>query len=212
MLPQRVGGDVKTEGTLKARAETALSCGPQQTAILIQNIDVLTAARMQPALQEIINSSRVLIATTSKIDDVPDGIRSLFTHEFEISAPNEHARELILRNACLSSALPLSPSINLQNIALQTAALVAGDLIDVVDRASLARSRRLQELADAQSCDLTDILIAGGQSTTHLLPADFTSAISAARSMFSDAIGAPKNSHSHLGRRWWTRLAERCNY
>ena len=186
------GGDVKTEGTLKARAETALSCGSQQTAIMVRNIDVLTAARMQPALQEIIDSSRVLIATTSKIDDVPDGIRSLFTHEFEISAPNEHARELILRNACLSSALPLSPGVNLKNLALQTAALVAGDLVDVVDRASLARSRRLQELADSQSCGVSDIVVAGGQSTTHLLPVDFTSAISAARSTFSDAIGAPK--------------------
>ncbi len=186
------GGDVKTEVTLKARAETALSCGPQQTAILVQNIDLLTAARMQPTLQEIIESSRVLIATTSKIDDVSDGIRSLFTHEFDISAPNEHVRELILRNACLSNTLSLSPSVSLKSIALQTAALVAGDLVDVVDRASLARSRRLQDLADSQSCDMSDILVAGGQSTTHLLPADFTSAIAAARSTFSDAIGAPK--------------------
>ncbi|KAI9874511.1 MAG: peroxisomal assembly protein, partial [Watsoniomyces obsoletus] len=147
---------------------------------------------MQPTLQDIIESSRVLIATTSKIDDVPDGIRSLFTHEFEISAPNENARELILRNACLSSASPLSPSVNLKNIALQTAALVAGDLVDVVDRASLARSKRMQDLAESQNCQLTDIVVAGGQFTTHLLPADFTSAIAAARSTFSDAIGAPK--------------------
>ncbi|ETN44336.1 uncharacterized protein HMPREF1541_10516 [Cyphellophora europaea CBS 101466] len=186
------GGDVKTEATLKARAELALSCGPRRTAVLIQHVDVLTAARIQPALEEIIKSSRVLIATTSKIDDVPDGIRSLFTHEFEISAPNENAREVILRNACIASALPLSPSINLKNIALQTAALVAGDLIDVVNRASLAREHRLLELAETESCSIADIMVSGGQATTHLLPSDFTGAISAARATFSDAIGAPK--------------------
>ncbi|RMD42144.1 hypothetical protein DV735_g2998, partial [Chaetothyriales sp. CBS 134920] len=188
------GGDVKTEATLKARAELALSCGAQQTAILIQNIDVLTAARMEPALQDLIHDSRVLIATTSKIDDVPHGIRSLFTHEFEISAPNETSREIILRNATITTGLPLSPAISLKHIALQTAALVAGDLLDVVNRAHLARSRRLSELANSQSRSVSDVLIAGGQSTTHLLPPDFTSAISAARSTFSDAIGAPKIS------------------
>ncbi|RMZ84226.1 hypothetical protein DV738_g849, partial [Chaetothyriales sp. CBS 135597] len=186
------GGDVKTEATLKARAELALSCGAQQTAILIQNIDVLTAARMEPALQDLIHDSRVLIATTTKIDDVPPGIRSLFTHEFEISAPNETCREIILRNATISTGLPLSPAISLKQIALQTAALVAGDLLDVVNRAHLARSRRLSELASSQSRSVSDVLIAGGQSTTHLLPPDFTAAISAARSTFSDAIGAPK--------------------
>jgi peroxin-6 len=186
------GGDVKTEATLKARAELALSCGTRRTAVLLQHIDVLTAARIQPALEEIIKSSRVLIATTSKLDDVPDGVRGLFTHEFEISAPNETAREVILRNACIANSLPLSPSINLKNIALQTAALVAGDLVDVVTRASLARDRRLLELAESQSCSLSDIIVAGGQATTHLIPADFVGAIAAARSTFSDAIGAPK--------------------
>jgi peroxin-6 len=186
------GGDVKTEATLKARAELALSCGNRRTAVLLQHIDVLTATRIQTALEEIIKSSRVLIATTSKLDDVPDGVRGLFTHEFEISAPNENAREIILRNACIANSLPLSPSINLKNIALQTAALVAGDLVDVVTRASLARHRRLLDLAESQSCSLSDIIVAGGQATTHLIPADFVGAIAAARSTFSDAIGAPK--------------------
>ncbi|RMZ81204.1 hypothetical protein DV737_g2689, partial [Chaetothyriales sp. CBS 132003] len=186
------GGDVKTEATLKARAELALSCGAQQTAILIQNIDVLTAARMEPTLQDLVHQSRVLIATSSKIDDVAPGIRSLFTHEFEIAAPNETCREIILRNASISTGLPLSPGISLKAIALQTAALVAGDLLDVVNRAHLARSHRLCHLAHSQSRSVADVVIAGGQSTTHLLPSDFTSAISAARSTFSDAIGAPK--------------------
>ncbi|KIX01660.1 uncharacterized protein Z518_09386 [Rhinocladiella mackenziei CBS 650.93] len=186
------GGDVKTEALLKTRAERALSGGAQQTALLIQHIDALTADRMVPVLQEIISWSRVLIATTSKIDDIPAGIRSLFSHEFEVTAPDEKARELILRNACFATSTPLSSGINLKSIALQTAALVAGDLLDVVNRAALARYARLLSLAESQSCSMSDIYISGGQAATHLLPSDFGRAISAARSTFSDAIGAPK--------------------
>lgn len=186
------GGDVKTEALLKTRAERALSGGAQQTALLIQHIDALTADRMIPVLQEIISSSRILFATTTKLDDIPAGIRSLFSHELEVAAPDENARELILRNACTSSSVPLSPSINLKSIALQTAALVAGDLLDVVNRATLARTARLLTLAEKQSCKLSDIYISGGQPATHLLSADINSAIAAARSTFSDAIGAPK--------------------
>ncbi|KAL2444558.1 Peroxisomal ATPase PEX6 [Exophiala dermatitidis] len=186
------GGDVKTEALLRTRAERALSGGPQQTALLIQHIDALTADRMVPVLQEIISWSRVLIATTTKIDDIPAGIRSLFSHEFEVTAPDENARELILRYACTTSSTPLSTSINLKSLALQTAALVAGDLLDVVNRATLARSERLLALAEAQKCRLSDIYLSGGQAATHLLSSDFSRAISAARSTFSDAIGAPK--------------------
>lgn len=186
------GGDVKTDALLQTRADRALSCGAQQTAILLQHIDSLTADRMIPTLRSVISSSRILLATTTKLDDIPDGIRSLFTHEFEVSAPNEEARELILRNASLSTSLPLSPNINLKNLALQTAALVAGDLLDVVNRAVLARSNRLSTLAEDQARSMTDITISGGQLVTHLTPLDFSTAIGAARSTFSDAIGAPK--------------------
>lgn len=186
------GGDVKTEALLRTRAERALIGGAQQTALLIQHIDALTADRMVPVLQEIISESRVLIATTTKIDDIPAGVRSLFSHELEVTAPDENARELILRNACVAISTPLSSSINLKSIALQTAALVAGDLLDVVDRASLARFSRLLSLAESQALSITDIYISGGQAATHLLSSDFTRAIAAARSTFSDAIGAPK--------------------
>jgi peroxin-6 len=186
------GGDTKTEALLRTRAERALSGGAQQTALLIQHIDALTADRMAPVLQEIISDSRVLIATTTKIDDIPVGVRSLFTHELEVAAPDEKARELILRNACTSISTPIANTVSLKSIALQTAALVAGDLLDVVNRASLARVARLLSLAEAQNCKLSDIMVSGGQGSSHLLPTDFTCAIAAARSTFSDAIGAPK--------------------
>lgn len=186
------GGDVKTEGILASRAERAFSCGSQFTALLIQHIDVLTADRMVPALQEIIAEARVIIATTTDIDKISDGVRSLFSHEMEISAPTEAEREIIMKNACLEQSLRLDPSVDLASVALKTAALVAGDLIDVVNRASLARSKRLEKLAEDQRVSLTDISVSGGHAVVNLLAEDFTSAVSHARSTFSDSIGAPK--------------------
>ena len=186
------GGDVKTEGVLTNRAERAFSCGSQFTALLVQHIDVLTADRMVPALRDIVSEARVVIATTTEIDKLPDGIRSLFTQELEISAPNEGEREIIVKNVCLEQSLSLDPSVDLSSVALKTAALVAGDLVDVVNRASLARSKRLEKLAEDQNVSPSDIILSGGSAVKGLLAEDFTSAVSHARSTFSDSIGAPK--------------------
>ena len=186
------GGDIKAEGLLKARAERALTCGARYTALLIQHIDVLTSDRMFPALQEIIADARVVLATTTQIEKIPDSVRNLFTHELELNAPNETERENILCNACLDQSLRLAPEVDLGSVALKTAALVAGDLVDVVSRASLARSMRLEKLATAQSVSVSDVLVSGGPSTTDILAEDFSTAISHARSTFSDSIGAPK--------------------
>ena len=55
------GGDVKTEGFLRTRAERASSCGPDCCALLIQHIEALTADRIESTMKEILESSRVLI-------------------------------------------------------------------------------------------------------------------------------------------------------
>ncbi|KAF2109509.1 hypothetical protein BDV96DRAFT_502590 [Lophiotrema nucula] len=194
------GGDVKTEGFLKARAERALTCGAEFTALLIKHIDALTADRMNTALKEVLADSRVLIATTTEIDKVPEGIRGLFTHEIEMSAPDEGEREGILRSIVDDAGIRLSPEVDLANVAVKTAALVAGDLVDVVDRAVVAKRKRLEALAVSASktalsqdtVTTRDIALAGGHFSNSLTKADLDSAVEAARKNFADSIGAPK--------------------
>ncbi|ERF73696.1 hypothetical protein EPUS_00950 [Endocarpon pusillum Z07020] len=186
------GGDVKTEISFKTRAERALSCGSQFTVLLITNLEMLTADRIIPTLAEAISDFRVLVATTTELDKIPDGIRSLFTHELELTAPNEREREGILHNACLEQALRLDPSVRLDAVALKTAALVAGDLVDVVHRASLAHDRRVEGLAAAKGVSPGDVRHAGGPMVSSVTASDFDQAIGSARSNFSDSIGAPK--------------------
>ena len=126
---------MKTAGFLEVRAERAMACGPEHTALLIRHIEALTADRMVTTLKEILLKARVLIATTTEIDKVPDGVRGLFTHELEMSAPDEWEREGILRGVIDDQPVALAPNVDLSAVAVKTAALVAGDLVDVVDRA-----------------------------------------------------------------------------
>jgi peroxin-6 len=194
------GGDVKTEGFLKARAERAFTCGAEYTALLVKHIDALNADRMNTALKEILADSRVLVATTIEIDKVPEGIRGLFTHEIEMSAPDEGEREGILRSIINDAGIRLSPDVDLGNVAVKTAALVAGDLVDVVDRALVAKRNRVEELATtatkasplSQGVTTRDIELAGGHFSNSLTKADLDGAVDAARKNFADAIGAPK--------------------
>lgn len=194
------GGDVKTEAFLKARAERALTCGAEYTALLLKHVEALNADRMTTALKEVLADSRVLVATTTEVDKVPEGIRGLFTHELEMTAPDEKEREGILRGIVGDTGICLSPDVELSNIAVKTAALVAGDLVDVVDRAIVAKRTRLELLAQtatksSSSSDLVtikDIELAGGPSSNSLTKGDFDTAVEAARKNFADAIGAPK--------------------
>lgn len=194
------GGDVKTEGFLKARAERALTCGAEYTALLIKHIDALNADRMNTALKEILADSRVLIATTTEIDKVPEGTRGLFTHEIEMTAPDEGEREGILKSIIDDAGIRLSPDADLGNVAVKTAALVAGDLVDVVDRALVAKRNRLEALAitasksspSSEKVTTRDIELSGGHFSNSLTKSDLDGAVDAARKNFADAIGAPK--------------------
>lgn len=191
------GSDVKTEGFLRTRADRAISCGPDSCALLIQHIEALTADRIESTLKEILEDTRVLIATTNEVDKVPDGVRGLFTHELDMGAPDEAEREAILRTVIDDRGVSLEPAIDLNAIALKTAALVAGDLVDVVERASIAQQSRLELLSaktihDGAAVTVRDVQLAGGPLARCLTKSDFDVAVEAARKNFSDSIGAPK--------------------
>lgn len=193
------GGDVKTEAFLNAKAERALSCGPENTVILIRHIDALSADRMIIALKEIVANSRVVIATTTEIDKVSEGVRGLFTHELEVSAPDEAEREALLSEIIQDKAARIAPDVDLAATAVKTAALVAGDLVDVVERAIVAKRERLEKLAqtsaaqaDGTTITLRDVQLSGGDGTRCIVKADLNTAVDAARKNFADAIGAPK--------------------
>ena len=193
-------GDVKTEGIFKARVERAISCGAACTTILVRHMEALSAERMVTALQEVIPDVRILVATTTDVKNIPEGIRSLFTHELEVNAPDEGGREGILRTIIQERGLRLAHDVDLASIAVKTAALVAGNLVDVVERATVARQDRLEQLIYRSRPDtrlieqllIRDVLMSGGEGARSILKSDFEIAVEAARKNFADSIGAPK--------------------
>ena len=190
------GSDVKTEGALRAKIDRALTCGETCTVPVIRHVEALTAERMTAALEDILQDVRVLVLTTIDISKVSDGIRGLVTHELEVSAPDENERKGILQSAINDQGMSTGFDVDLAAIARKTAAMAAGGLVSIVDRAIIARRTRLSELSRSQSGTLVrDIVASGGGSARSLTAADLDKAVEAARKSFSDAIGAPKIPH-----------------
>ncbi|KAI4124186.1 MAG: hypothetical protein LQ338_004934 [Usnochroma carphineum] len=191
-------GEVQ-ESSFKARIARGLSCGAQYTTILIRHLEALTSNRMSNALQEASKSVRILIATTTQLDQVPENTRNLFTHEIEMSAPDEGERQGILQSIIQEQGVRIAHDVDLAAIAVKTAALVAGNLVDIVERAIIARENRLENLIQsAADCKATsqslvrDLIVSGGEWARCVTKYDFDVAVDAARKNFADAIGAPK--------------------
>ena len=192
------GFDTQAQGVLEARCERALECGAEFTALCIRHLDTITSDRVAASLKGVLEKCRVLVATTTDVDKIPDSVRGLFTHELEVSAPDEAEREGILRNIVQKIGISVGQDVDLASIAVKTAALVAGDLIDVVDRAVIARTARLESLAatmsqnSGQVITLKDVALSGGVAATTTTATDFEDAVDFARKNFADSIGAPK--------------------
>ena len=205
------GGDANHAGIFAARSEIGLQSGQEYTALLVKHIDMMSSERLISSIQEVIQRSRIFIATTTNVDKIPENMYSLFTYELEMSAPSEKEREGILHDIMQHTSVPISNEVELSSIAMKTAALVAGDLVDVVARASIARQERLEriaaqtnkhckEISDPATKTTTaslvatvrDILISSGPHIHTLTSSDFTSAIDTTRKNYADSLAAPK--------------------
>lgn len=197
-------GDVKTEGFLRARVDRALSCGKESCVLLLSHIEAFTAAKMGEVLKDIVNQMRIVIATTTEVDKLSDNVRNVFTHEMDVGAPDEKERAGLLEAIVDERKVRLGKEVDLGGVAVKTAALVAGDLVDVVERAVAASGERVAKLAKKcrarikntgsveGTITVQDLEIAGGDEATSILKCDFEVAVEAARRNFADSIGAPK--------------------
>ncbi|KAF8541180.1 hypothetical protein BDD12DRAFT_979837 [Trichophaea hybrida] len=195
-------GDTKTEAFLRARVDRALSCGKETCVLLITHIEALTAGRMGEVLKDIVLDMKIVVATTTEVDKLSDTVRNVFTHELEVGAPDEKERAALLSAIVDEKKIRLAEDVELSAIAVKTAALVAGDLADVLDRAVAASksrvaalAKRLRKSSPALSYELptvADLQLAGGDTVTSVCRTDFDAAVEAARRNFSDSIGAPR--------------------
>ena len=89
-------GDTKTEAFLRARVDRALMCGKETCVLLMSHVEALTAGRMGEVLKDIVAGMKIVVATTTEVDKLSDTVRNVFTHELEVSAPDEKERAALL--------------------------------------------------------------------------------------------------------------------
>ena len=84
----------------------------------------------------------------------------------------------------------VAPDVSLRALAIQTAALVASDLVDLVRRARASATERIISSSAVESTPIRieDLRYAGVALTS----LDFNAALVKARSSYSESIGAPK--------------------
>ncbi|KAG6813100.1 hypothetical protein H0H92_013954 [Tricholoma furcatifolium] len=192
--------DAQTEGTLRARFDVAKECSP--CVLLLRHVEALaqTTQALEPgkepaiakALHECILSAQeewkitgypvVILGTTSQPGQVPPNVLSLFKHEISFEAPGEKERYEILETSL--SADILAADVSLSSLAIQTAAFVASDLVDLVARARYASMDR----AIRSGARPPQLVHAGVALTAE----DFEIALNKSRASYSENIGAPK--------------------
>ncbi|KAG6891139.1 hypothetical protein C0992_010127 [Termitomyces sp. T32_za158] len=192
--------DTKTEGTLRARFDKAKTCSP--CVLLLRHVEALTQSTqaLEPgkepaianALKECIIDAQedwkitgypvVILGTTSQPTRIPPTIISSFKHEITFEAPGEGERFEILECSLINDVL--ATDVSLSNLATQTAALVASDLVDLVSRAQFASVDRVVRSGAHPAHS--------AQAGIALTTADFEVALGKSRASYSESIGAPK--------------------
>ncbi|KND01806.1 AAA family ATPase peroxin 6 [Spizellomyces punctatus DAOM BR117] len=200
--------DAKTESFLQIQFEKAAATAP--CVLIIRHVDALAkkpgAAAAEPGdeptvtkvlsecltmISESFKTSGhvvMVVGTTADLDKIPTGMQALFRHHLLCESPSEEMRLHILTN--LTKGISMTPDVSLPLLAMQTAALVARDLVDLVARAGYNALERVLGAMQALGHNVSesDVVHAGVAVTSE----DFSKALDKSRAAHSDAIGAPK--------------------
>uniref|UniRef100_A0A8I4A2E5 Peroxisomal ATPase PEX6 n=1 Tax=Callithrix jacchus TaxID=9483 RepID=A0A8I4A2E5_CALJA len=131
----------------------------------------------------------LVVATTSRAQDLPAEVQTAFPYELEVPALSEGQRLSILQ--ALTAHLPLGQEVNLAQLARRCAGFVVGDLYALLTHSSRAACTRIKNsgLAGGLTEEDEGELCAAGFP---LLAEDFGQALEQLQTKHSQAVGAPK--------------------
>ncbi|XP_075060630.1 peroxisome biogenesis factor 6 [Mixophyes fleayi] len=128
----------------------------------------------------------LVVATTSRLQDIPLDLHSCFLHEVSLKAPSEEHRLSLL--TALTAPLPLSRDVNIRQLARRTAGFVVGDLCALLSRAGRLACARIRNSCVLTEADEEGLLTAGFP----IISLDLENALSELQEAHSQEIGAPK--------------------
>ncbi|XP_021792986.1 peroxisome biogenesis factor 6 isoform X4 [Papio anubis] len=160
------------------------SLSPPGLEALVSELCAVLKPRLQPGCPPL-----MVVATTSRAQDLPADVQTAFPHELEVPALSEGQRLSILR--ALTAHLPLGQEVNLAQLARRCAGFVVGDLYALLTHSSRAACTRIKNLGLAGGLTEEDEgeLCAAGFP---LLAEDFGQALELQQTAHSQAVGAPK--------------------
>ncbi|KAF9228544.1 AAA-domain-containing protein [Gyrodon lividus] len=181
--------DVKTAGLLRERAESAISCAP--CVLVLRHIDALNQLTpnaepgevptiLQALQQSIDNAMKIcrqqcIVVATSESGRAPNGVS--FINEMKIKALNEEERFHLLSEQLHRQGAPVTSDVSIMALAVQTAALVASDLENLV------KQTRIYALSQACTNELA--------AEPALSAKYFEANLLKARAVFAQNINAP---------------------
>ncbi|XP_073527756.1 peroxisome biogenesis factor 6 isoform X2 [Phyllobates terribilis] len=133
----------------------------------------------------------LVVATTSRAQEVPLDLQSCFLHEVCLNAPTEEQRLSLL--TVLTAPLPLSREVDLAHLARSTAGFVVGDLCALLSRAGRISCTRIRSSCVLSEEDEDGLLAAGFPVNSQ----DLDCALAELQEAHSKAIGAPKVPSVH---------------
>lgn len=154
-----------------------------------KNIDDLLSLNLNQLISEYTSKGVIFIGTCADPDDINDNIRSLIKFEINVNVPNDIERREILRY--LLEDLEVSNDVNIESLALQSAALTPNDLEYIVSNVKLIAKNRLKKESKDLNIKFNELIKINGGSII-LNSEDFENSINKARNKFSDSIGAPR--------------------
>ncbi|XP_075836929.1 peroxisome biogenesis factor 6 isoform X1 [Microtus pennsylvanicus] len=130
----------------------------------------------------------MVVATTSRAQDLPTDVHTAFPHELEVPVLSEEQRLNVLQ--ALTGHLPLGQEVNLPQLARRCAGFVVGDLYALLTHTSRVACARIRAsgLAGGLSEEDEEELCAAGFP---LLAEDFGQALDQLQTAHSQAVGAP---------------------
>ena len=166
-----------------------------------KSVDDLMSLSFTELMQEYTKDNVIFIASVQDADNLNDIVRSKIKFEIDVAVPNECERRQIFDYLLDDSHLgqengsgyeySVRTDVNVETLALQSAALTPNDIGYIVNGVKLNAVRRLKREARETGISLYDLIACNG-GKLHLTPSDFEESINKARNKFSDSIGAPR--------------------
>jgi len=142
----------------------------------------------------------IVVGTATDPSQVPPPILAQFKHEISLEVPDERSRRAIITT--LLRTVSLASDVSTAELATQTAALVAADLVDLVARSKMLA---LERVLKGRYVDLLipRLLLTHARPSENqqsyirlagfdIMASDFDHALGKARELYSESIGAPK--------------------